>query len=400
VPSPVEGGEINPARTQRLRLVREAAERDENVAAERGFAPNAKEVRKLWAPKPSESTRATASLSGRSDFTASESRRGRFVVPQGVIDATRAWASQQIIATTGMEEEDINGLKMLTSSSSRTESPFAIRARVLIEEGIVTPGATLKDVVARTNERAKIHRARISQIVQELDTHMAAHPDEQARPPDGATIAHRIRTEVISELMEPADSELIQRLERDAAFIEAKGPMTYAKAQELKRSYDKWVDFTIEQEPLEESLKKVRQIVNSETDEKAEAMLAEIDPQKHGDFKDAKQRYSNLMRTKEVAEAAAVADNTQRNRDTSNRLAQFAAAGIAAGIGWLLGIILGIDPRIMATAAGSGGAASMGIKAVSSALGNLSPGVVAPWVYKATNRLQRNRLALTQAATQ
>jgi hypothetical protein len=76
-----------------------------------------------------------------------------------------------------------------------------------------------------------------------------------------------------------------------------------------------------------------------------------------------------------------------------------AAAGIAAGIGWLLGIILHIDPRVMAAAAGSGGAASLGIKAVSSALGNLSPGAVAPWVYRATERLQQKQLAPAQPTT-
>jgi hypothetical protein len=321
------------------------------------------------------------------------------VVPQGLLDTARDWASQQIIANTGMDPDDINNLKMLSSSTGKKETPFAARARVLIQEGIITPGANLKDVVKRTKERAMVHGAMIAKIVQELDEHIAEHPDEKYRQPDGATMAERIRTDVLPDLVSPADNEVIQRVERDAAAIGAKGQMTFAQAQDLKRSYDKWIDYTVQQGPLEEALKRVRQIVNRETEDKAEKALEDIDPKKHGEFKDAKERYGNLRRTQEIAQVALMEATTQKNRTASTMLAQAVTAGIAAGIGWLLGILTHVNPMLLATAAGSGGAASMGIKAVSSALGGLSPGVMAPWIYKATDRIQKKRDAALQAAT-
>jgi hypothetical protein len=359
---------------------------EEVDAAKRGFSPSpgSRPTPADWLPRVRSSSTVTPIFEGVSELEAPKKSRAARWIPAGVIENARSWATQQVVTATGITPEQINELKTQQLSQG-AGSLFAERARVLMDEGIVSSGATLKDVVARSQTRADFYGKRIGDLVAELDNYVTAHPEARSRRPDPKRIAERIRTELISKLVAPADSALIERLETDATAIAAKRQITFADAQLLKKSYDRYVDYTYEQGPLEEELKKVRRIINQETETSAESMLLDIDPNMHGEFRDAKLRYSHLLRTLNIAKAALIANDTQKNSDRSSKLAQYAAAGIAAGLGWLLGVILGLDFHSTAAVSGAAGTASVTVKALSSGLGSLTPAAAAPWVYRAVN---------------
>jgi hypothetical protein len=87
---------------RRQSLIRDIAAQNDD--AEREFLAKtleARRARRLFGPKAGDSkSPASAALAGKSYFTSASSRRARWVVPQGLLDTARDWASQQIIANT------------------------------------------------------------------------------------------------------------------------------------------------------------------------------------------------------------------------------------------------------------------------------------------------------------
>jgi len=326
---------------------------------------------------------------GHSEFRM-EQRIGRWV-PQAAKDFARSWASQRILMSTGIKPEQINQLKAAMVSDASGVTQFSERARVLMEENILRPRATLKTIEEDATTRAEVHRQRIDGMVSELDGFLAQHPQSANLRPDPLRIAERIRTELISKLNAPPDFELKARLEHEANAIEAMGRLTFGQGQELKRSYDRHLNWGGDQSEIQKELMKVRHIVNQETERNAEALLKEIDPEKHGQFRDAKVRYAHLKRTGDVAKAARIVQDTQRNDNASNIMIQVVSVLAAAGFGWLAGLLIGYDPHATAAVSGALGSAPAAVKLVEMAadqLGSNAPSTVAPWVYNLLDRME------------
>jgi ElaB/YqjD/DUF883 family membrane-anchored ribosome-binding protein len=363
---------------------RERARRADSPRAERNLKSVQSEFTPPTVPPPAgqwKLAKAMEAHTGLSEFN--ESRRAKSLwLPKALVNGALGWAEQEVVRTTGVTELQMNELKLAAGQNGRG-TQFQERARVLMGEGIITTGVTLPKIVERAKTRASEHSKHIRILVQEVDRYIADHPKMKAKLPSGARIAARIRKELIGKLSRPADAEIIDRLERDAESIAAQS-LTFASAQKLKASYDKYLYGEAPLEgPLREELWKLRRIVSDEIDLKAETMLQQIDPEKCGQLKDAKMKYWHLSATQEIAHTALVSRETTRNTDTSMRLSQWAAAGVAAGLGWLLGILFQLDPHTTAAVSGAAGTAQVATKAISHYMGGITPSTAAPWVYSA-----------------
>jgi hypothetical protein len=162
-----------------------------------------------------------------------------------------------------------------------------------------------------------------------------------------AQVAERLRTELLDPLRDqPALQSLIPGLEREIRNLEALGDrrLTFQRANDIKRGYDKFLNWTKEQTPAKELLKEVRRIVNNEIETTADAAATAVgDPDLIGRFRSAKLDYRDLRQVADFAQDQVARREANRFVSPSDYGVGIgsAAAAVASGhpaMGALMGV--------------------------------------------------------------
>lgn len=165
-----------------------------------------------------------------------------------------------------------------------------------IEQGVLSAGATADDMLARASAKAQEFGKEIGDVI--------AFGDAKARPlVNGAALADQVERDLVQPLLKGnvGDQAVAERIAREAAHLRSKGDMSFAEAEELKRSFDKYLKFGAEQSPVQEQLQKVRGIIGSDVERKLDAIGQSLEPGLGERFQRAKRLYGAMRELEDLA---------------------------------------------------------------------------------------------------
>lgn len=163
-----------------------------------------------------------------------------------------------------------------------------------------------------------------------------------------AKVATRLRSEILDQLRDqPALQSLIPGVEKEIQNLEALGDrrLAFTRANDIKRGYDKLLNWTKEQTPAKELLKQIRGIINEEIENGADAAASATGNEGLlGRFRSAKRDYGDLSQVAEFARDQVARREANRFISPSDYGMGIASglAGFVSGhptLGGLLGLV-------------------------------------------------------------
>lgn len=116
--------------------------------------------------------------------------------------------------------------------------------------------------------------------------------------PNYANVANKIRDELIAPRakgLSTLEKPILEKLEQIASEIETRPNVTFRDAEELKRSLDPFLKWDSQTEaPLRDAMRQVRGILNSEIEQKAEALSKKVGSDAFKQWKDAKRLFAGM----------------------------------------------------------------------------------------------------------
>lgn len=184
--------------------------------------------------------------------------------------------------------------------------------QTLLDEGVVTPLATLEQIQKRSADAMQKHGEIIGKVEEALDGKfdLMAKSSFREKLVQPQRIASQIDELITRYADDPALADFAKGLQtfRDRFRAMGDGPIKFSKAQEIKRNFDQILNWDKEQTVGKELVKQVRGIVNGEIDGAIEAVGRQTGQPWYDGWKDAKQVYGAMKEVNEMA-----ADRAFRN---------------------------------------------------------------------------------------
>lgn len=221
----------------------------------------------------------------------------------------------------------------------------------LLDEGVVTPTATLDDIVQRATVKKQQWGQQIGNVMRTLDDEA-----EITLRPLRKTISDRLQTEVINPLRSsklPDFQRMADKVERTLDPFLAEGEfartginkhISFDELHRIRAQVDDLAYRTDRASPVIEEIRKARSIVENVLSESADKASKRLGESFANTYKGAKEKYAAMALSKDMAEDALARLDTNRNFSLSDMLVTQ-----AAGIGEVMATG-DIDPGTLATA--------------------------------------------------
>lgn len=190
--------------------------------------------------------------------------------------------------------------------------------RLLIDEDVVTPAGSVERIARKAESKLDETGARLGKAEEALDASRAAAAREGVDIGiDTNVVADRIEREIIAELADdPALGTLVPMLRGHVERFRAlsrNGKAGFKKAGDMKRNYDKLVNYEKEQPIAKEYLKRMRGILNDEIEKEVGGLLSKGDhPELYQAWLKDKERYGLLHSVWEMAQDKALRNQANR----------------------------------------------------------------------------------------
>lgn len=189
---------------------------------------------------------------------------------------------------------------------------------LLVEKGVMKAGGKVDDVAEAATKLAKDTGDRQGQL--------AAKLEQAGAVVDGGKVAADLDALAAKYAAgNVGDQAIATRLAKEAELLRTQGAIPFTKAEELKRGFDKYLEFGAEQSPLQEGLKRARGILNGEIEASAKKLaLPEVD-----DWLKAKKEMGLLAQVRDFSVARAEGLKANNTFSLTDRLAS--GAGMVGG---------------------------------------------------------------------
>lgn len=208
----------------------------------------------------------------------------------------------------------------------------------LLKEGIVTAGATYKNILERTQSKLKDYGEKIGYFAKAADE--AAARDSSIRQIPFDDLANNIRSKVIAPLLEDPSSmsagEDVAKWVSNLEKVHGGQDISYQKAQTMKGMLDKVkAKFKSGGDTIsKDAYQEVYGIINEQMENGIGAAISKAAPTIQNDFKETKTAFRNLKDAERLIEKTVSKTANENNRFS---LTDMIAGGVGATIGAPLG---------------------------------------------------------------
>ncbi len=202
--------------------------------------------------------------------------------------------------------------------------------RDLLDNKVVKFGSGLEGIAKRASDIQSLEGRKIGDFLSAVDDRAGREFSTEAPRVDVDVLGDRIERELIDPLRDkPVYDSIVKDLSgevkgiRNRSTDELSNQMTFKEANDLKRSYDPFLDFDQPQTPLKEQHKRLRGIINSEIEDRAKS----IAPDLFGKYKESKRLFGNMSKVTGMSEDKLARTEANRFLSPSDH-----ALGIAAAL--------------------------------------------------------------------
>lgn len=250
---------------------------------------------------------------------------------EGASEGLKSTANLRALKQSGAMLRDLRSL----DNTGRLERA----GQLLLDEGIVTKGATLDSIEQKTHDALNRYGNQILGVENGIDAHVPnmIKNGQGEILPNRMKMADRIERDVIEPLKgSSATEKLIPQVQDYADSLRAKGntPLTFAEARKEKLGFDKILNWDKTQSPSLELTKQVRGAINKEIEDSVRRLSDSTKDPIYEAWKNAKDKFGTLQKVNDIAQ-------DKQFREMANRYISPSDYGMGLG-------------TLMAAAAGKG----------------------------------------------
>jgi hypothetical protein len=211
--------------------------------------------------------------------------------------------------------------------------------RMLLDEGIVGPLTPLSGVAKKAAAKVEEQGQIIGGVEKALDSKfdmMANHPQFRDKLFNPKQFADKFEAQTLSKLEnDPAMADLVPAVKQKLQRFRDMGdnPIPFGKANDIKRSFDAFLNHTKEQTPQKELIKQLRGALNGEIENKVAEVGGAVYPDLLTKYKAAKKAYGLAKGVQDMSEDKLLREEANRYLSPSD----YGVGGVGAVVGGMLG---------------------------------------------------------------